>query len=126
MQRCAKFFEVARYAALEKARISGDDLADIYQLGLSEGIEQILKSVVDAGSTTGWGQPLSPYTQLTDAFLLSLRNASAFDTMLPWMKAVPLHQQIVVVSGGATAGLVAEGSPKPIAKLTSWRSARNY
>ena len=29
----------------------------------------------------------------------------------------PLHQQIVVASGGATAGTVAEGTPKAIAKL---------
>src|SRR5262245_4656462 len=80
------------------ARISGDP-ADIYQCGLSEGIQRVPKSVVGAGSTTGWGQALALYAQLADAFLLSLRGASAFDAMLPWMKAVPLHQQIVVASG---------------------------
>jgi HK97 family phage major capsid protein len=115
-QRCVKFFEVARYVALEKARVSGDPAVS-YELDLSEGVRQVLKSAVSAGSTTGWGQPLAPYTQLADAFLLSLRSVSAFDAMSPWMKAVPLHQQIVVASGGATAAVVAEGNPKPIAKL---------
>jgi hypothetical protein len=37
--------------------------------------------------------------------------------MLPRMKAAPLHQQIVVASGGATAAMVPEGTAKPIAKL---------
>ena len=50
--------------------------------------------------------------QLVDAFLLSLRSSSAFDAMLPWMKVLPLRQQIVVASGGATAAIVAEGTPK--------------
>jgi hypothetical protein len=112
-QRCAKFFDVARYIALEKDTIH--DPAG--QTAASKHIQQILKSVVAAGSTTGWGQPLAPYAQLVDAFLLSLRSASAFDAMLPWMKGVPLHQQIVVASGGATATTVPEGTAKPIAKL---------
>src|SRR5262245_14545714 len=106
-QRCAKFFDVARYVALDKGRI---DAASLEQNGASERIQQILKSVVAAGSTTGWGQPLAPYAQLVDAFLLSLRSASAFDAMLPWMKVLPLHQQIVVASGGATAATVSEGT----------------
>ena len=114
--RCAKFFEVARYVALEKTRVTGNP-AGAHEYALSDTIQQVLKSVIAAGSTTGWGQPLAPYAQLADAFLLSLRSASAFDAMLPWMKAVPLHQQIVVASGGATAGTVAEGTPTPIAKL---------
>src|SRR5262245_61842588 len=112
-QRCAKFFDVARYVALEKDQIR--DPAG--QTAASKHIQQILKSVVAPGSTTGWGQPLAPYVQLVDAFLLSLRSASAFDAMLPWMKVVSLHQQIVVASGGATAAIVSEGSPKPIANL---------
>jgi HK97 family phage major capsid protein len=112
-QRCAKFFDVARFVVLENDRIH--DPAG--QTATSKHIQQILKSVVAAGSTTGWGQSLAPYTQLVNAFLLSLRSASAFDAMLPWMKAVPLHQQIVVASGGATAGTVAEGTSKPIAEL---------
>jgi len=112
-QRCAKFFDVARYVALEK-----DEIRDpAGQTAASKHIQQILKSVVAAGSTTGWGQPLAPYVQLVDAFLLSLRSASAFDAMLPWMKVLPLHQQIVVASGGATAATVPEGTAKPIAKL---------
>jgi len=112
-QRCAKFFDVARYVALEKDEI----LDPAGQTAASKHIQQILKSVVAAGSTTGWGQPLAPYAQLVDAFLLSLRSASAFDAMLPWMKGVPLHQQIVVASGGATATTVPEGAATPIAKL---------
>ena len=55
-QRCAKFFDVARYVALEKGRIDG---APAEQTFASERIQQILKSVVAAGSTTGWGLPHS-------------------------------------------------------------------
>jgi hypothetical protein len=99
---------------LEKSRVDG---APTGQTFASQRIQDILKSVVAAGSTTGWGQPLAPYAQLVDAFLLSLRSASAFDAMLPWMKVLPLHQQIVVASGGATATTVPEGTAKPIAKL---------
>jgi hypothetical protein len=65
-QRCAKFFDVARYVTLEKDRIH--DPAG--QTATSKHIQQILKSVVAAGSTTGWGQPLAPYTKLR---CLSLR-----------------------------------------------------
>jgi hypothetical protein len=115
-ERCAKFFEVARYVALEKTWLTGSH-SDVYQFSGSESIQRVLKSAVASGSTTGWAQALTPYAQLADAFLLSLRSGSAFDAMLPWMKAVPLHQQIIVASGGATAGTVAEGTPKPIAKL---------
>jgi hypothetical protein len=83
-QRCAKFFEVARYVALEKTWLTGSH-SDVYQFSGSESIQRVLKSAVASGTTTGWGQALTPYAQLADAFLLSLHGASAFDAMLPWM-----------------------------------------
>src|SRR5262249_46824259 len=112
-QRCAKFFDVARYVALEKDEI----LDPAGQTAASKHIQQILKSVVAAGSTTGWGQPLAQSAYLVAAFFWSLLGFSAFDTMLQGRKGVPLHQQIAGASGGPTATTVPEGAATPIAKL---------
>jgi len=61
-------------------------------------IQDALKAASSPAQTSGgvWGGELSAYRQLADAFLLSLRNIGVFDRMLPFMKQVPLHSQIVV------------------------------
>ena len=75
-----------------------------------------IKAAVDAGGTTNLSG-VAPYRQLSDAFVLSLRQFSCFDRMLPFFRAVPVHQQIAVISGGATAATVVEAAPVPIATL---------
>ena len=60
--------------------------------------------------------PLAPYRQLQDAFVLSLRQFSCFDRMLPFFRAVPASADRVV-SGGATAATVDEAAPVPLASL---------
>ena len=78
-----------------------------------------IKSAVAAGTTSdsGFASPLS-YSELSDAFLSSLRNVGAFDSALPFAKQIPLNTRIAITTVGATAGSIAEGSNKIISKLT--------
>ena len=112
----AKYFaQMARYFAMGNG--SWDvalKLAKQYRAPLPT--VDAIKSVVDAGSTTNLSS-LAPCRQLSDQFVLSLRQFSCFDRMLPFFRAVPMHQQIAVVSGGATAATVAEAAPVPVATL---------
>ena len=70
------FLKPARCVAVEKIWLTGSQ-TDLHQCSGSKSIQRVLKSVVAPGSTTGWGQALTPYAQLADAFLLSLHSASA-------------------------------------------------
>jgi hypothetical protein len=85
----------------------------------SADVLRILKAAVSAGSInlSTWGDEIAEYPGLVAAFLGSLANVSAFDTLLPSMRRVPLRSRAVVVTAGATGNIVDEGSPTPLSKL---------
>lgn len=80
-------------------------------------IEVLEKAAVTAGTLTDWSS-IAPYADISTAFLASLRNVSAFDTMLPFMLPMPLRARSVVVTTGIPAGgAINEGSIKPIRSI---------
>jgi hypothetical protein len=118
-QSAKNFGHLCRYIAMGK----GDSSTVIGLAEKSRALPQIidgLKAASAPGQTLGgaWGGELSPYVQLQDAFLLSLRNVGVYDRMAASMKAVPMHSQITVASGGATAGTIAEAGPKVVARMS--------
>jgi hypothetical protein len=83
----------------------------------------IHKAATDPLSTSGFGDQLAEFQQLSSAFLLSLRTVSAFEAMTPFMRMVPIGlQNFAVQTGGATAATVGEGQMKPITKFSFARS----
>ena len=113
--RTKYFWETARYFAMGNGVWSEAlKLAKEYRAALP--VVDAIKAAVDAGTTSNLSA-LAPYRQLSDAFVLSLRQFSCFDRMLPFFRAVPVHQQIAVISGGATAATVGEAAPVPVASL---------
>lgn len=76
------------------------------------------KAAVLAGSTVGWGSPLSQYQAMATQFESSLRTLGAFDAMLPLMRRIPLGlARLAIVVTGATGSGVGQGAPKPISSL---------
>ena len=115
-QRAKDFAHVARWLTLAAAnRTDAVELAERDRAPPQ--IVQAVKAAVDAGSTTGWGQPLAGYDTLAEGFLQSLRQASAFDAMLPSMRSVPMHTNVIVASGGATGQTTGEAQIVPIAQF---------
>jgi HK97 family phage major capsid protein len=83
-------------------------------------LASVLRAAMSAGSLSNpnFASSIAQYPDLVSEFLDSLRNASAFDRMLPDMKRTPLRARAVVVTAGATAYTVGEGQMKPISSLS--------
>lgn len=115
--RAAEFVQVARYIML--AHKMGARAADLAAQGrATERVQRILKAAVSAGSTSGWGAELADYSSVVSAFLETLRNVGAFDTLMPAMRRVPMRTRIDMVTAGATAATVPEGSVTQISSLS--------
>lgn len=80
-------------------------------------IESVLRSVVSTGSMAT-AAPLVEYNAMVSAFLGSLSQLSAFDTMLPSMRRVPLRTRTGVVSVAVTGASPGELETKPISSLS--------
>lgn len=130
-QAAREFVHVARYLMLEKGSWYGASmtakqaraLPRIQELidAVKDQSGSIFKTATSVGTTTDntWASPLAQYAPLADGFLASLRNQSAFDTLLPSMRNVPLGlQNVAVCSGGATASTINENMVKPVSKLS--------
>lgn len=80
---------------------------------------RILKAAVPAGTTSdpNWANKLTEYQQVAAGFIESLRSVSAFDTLLPFSRQLPLRARLAVFTANV-GGKVAEGAAKPIRKLT--------
>jgi hypothetical protein len=78
------------------------------------------KAAVSAGDTTtsGFADALAAYQVVAGAFAESLKNYGAFDSMLPFMRRVPLHARAGMTTTGFTASTVAQHHPKPVTKLS--------
>ena len=85
-----------------------------------ETLETFAKASVAAASTTDatWASPLYN-TQLADAFGETLRDVSAFDTLLPDMIRVPPATKIAAITAGISGAVIGEGQVKPAGKLSA-------
>jgi len=110
----ADFTQLARCLALAKG-ILPDARRIASERHSSERVLEILTRATPAtmtSSTGSWGDDLSAYQTVAEGFLASLRNASAFDAMLPSMRVVPLRTRVVVTTVTATARLRARSRQK--------------
>lgn len=131
--RANEFAKLAQYVLAHDGRISeaaasarhstrdgnlGPKLADIVKGAAGGSVSrEHLKAAVAAGTLAG--SALADYAIISTGFVNSLVNVSCFDTMISSMVPVPLGVGTVgAVSVGATAYSLAEGSAKPIARLT--------
>jgi hypothetical protein len=119
-QAAKNFIHVARLIALGKNNASSATIALAEKNRMLPQIIEGLKAASAPGQTLGgaWGGELAPYTQLQDAFLLSLRNIGTFDAMFPYMRQFPMHSQVAVMSGGATGATISEAAPKVVARMS--------
>jgi Phage capsid family len=83
---------------------------------------EILKAAVASGGTDDpvWAGALADYSLIAQAFLGSLREFSAFDTVLSdrAFLIAPLRTRVKIVTTSAVGSLVGEGAPKPISRLS--------
>ena len=123
--RASAFGHVAKYLMPGKGNL-GNTLFEAQAKRANERVVEGIKGAVSAGTTSNatFAAPLS-YTELSDAFLSSLRNVGVFDSALPFSKQIPLNTQIALVSVGATASSVGEGQSKIVSKLTLAASTLN-
>lgn len=84
------------------------------------GIVEILKSAVTGGTLDdpSWSSSLGIYPQAIAAFLDSLRNVGAFDTMLPAMRRVPLRSRAAVTTVGLSGTTIGAAMVTPISSLS--------
>jgi hypothetical protein len=93
------------------------NLLDAAQRAPSPRIATILRSAVTGGGIATVGA-LAEYQNLVSAFLGSLAQTCAFDTMWPAMRRVPLRTRTGVVTIAATAGVSGEFEQKLVSRLT--------
>jgi hypothetical protein len=80
-----------------------------------------LKSAVAAGTTTdvGWAAEIPQYAYIANGFVEGLRNVGVFDRLLAaGMRRLPLRTRIVATTSAAVGGVVGQGKPKSITRLT--------
>lgn len=84
-------------------------------------VQSVLKAAVAAGTTTdlAWAKPLADHQIIVGAFVSLLRNSSVFYKALDTgMVRLPFNTQVALVTAGATAGIVGEGNPAPVTRLS--------
>jgi len=112
--------EAAAIAASDcKAGLLGMRLAAIVERAMGRQISREVLQLQKAAVPASGLSALADYSAISSGFINSLVNDSAFDSMLPSMVPVPLGTGTVgAITAGATAYSVAEGSMKPITRLS--------
>jgi HK97 family phage major capsid protein len=113
--RAGEFVELARQLVLARG-----DLVQAAQTALNDrhqNIAAVLKSAVAAGTLSNYSA-IAQLPAIATAFLDSLRNVGAFDSMLPSMVRMPLRTRVAISSVAITGTTVAESTAKPISSLT--------
>ena len=113
--RSGEFCAVARYITLAGELGGALRLAEADEL--SPRVISILKTATTVGALSSWGSTLGEFSNVVAAFLDTLKNVSAFDTLLPSMRTVPFRSRVVITSAGATGAVVAEGHVTQISTL---------
>ena len=116
-QRALEFAHVCRWHMLGQGNL-GNALSAAKAGRANERIIEGIKAATDAGTTSNgtWAAPLA-YQELSDGFLVSLRNIGVFDAALPFALDVPLNTQVAMTTTGVTAATIGEGQVKVISKL---------
>ncbi len=87
----------------------------------SSRVQAIFKTAVPAGSLADpeWAGDIAGLQNLAEAFAESLKNVSVFDRLMSdaAFLPVPLRQRVGIVLSGASAGVVGDGSAKPLGRL---------
>ena len=97
----------------------GPRLAGILEAGGGGEISREVLQRQKAAATAGTLSSFADYSVIAQGFANSLVNAGVFDTMLSSMAPIPLMTGTAgAVSVGATGYSLAEGSMKPISRLT--------
>ncbi len=81
-------------------------------------VETVLKAAVAAGTTTdtNWAKPLVEYSNMASEFAELLRPATILGR-IDGLRRVPFNIKVPRQTGGASAGWVGEGAPKPVSAL---------
>jgi len=111
--RARQFLQACRVRALH-----GEDVAAARQYAEANHFE--IKSAIAPATTTSpnFLGPIAQVEPLAAAYLETLRNASAFDALLPSMRIIPFKTRVVMTTLGVAGAIVAEGAPKPISSVT--------
>jgi Phage capsid family len=84
----------------------------------SDRVVEFVRAAQEAGTTTGWGDPLSSTRNLPEAFLASLVGVSVLDTLLPSMLQLPPRTTVVSVTTTLSGSAVLESNIKPASQLS--------
>jgi HK97 family phage major capsid protein len=117
-QKASAFCNVARWLAVGKNNL-GNTLFEAQAARATPQIIEAIKAASQAGTTADavWGAPLA-FQELSDAFLVSLRNYGVFDAALPFAVDVPMNMSVAAVTAGATGATIPEGQVKVISKIS--------
>jgi hypothetical protein len=121
--RAKEFANVARWLMVGKGNL-GNAIHEAKAHRATERILEGIKAAVNAGTSADavWGAPLA-FQELSDAFLVSLRNFGVFDSALQYAVDVPMNMAVVAVTAGASAATIPENQVKVISKITLSASA---
>jgi HK97 family phage major capsid protein len=118
-ERCVDFFEYCRALCRTKGDLA---LAARQVEGKgSQRLQAVIRSAVAAGtsSAANWAEPISQFSQMSNAFIQSLIGLSAFDTLMNGgMRRVPLKTKLAVTTTAAVASNIVESQIKPISSMT--------
>jgi Phage capsid family len=112
--RVNEFVSAVRYLMIE-GRGAAVKLAERNRA--SDRVVDFVRAVQEAGTTTGWGDPLSSTRNLPEAFLASLAGVSVLDTLLPSMLQLPPRTTVVSVTTTLSGSAVLEANIKPASQL---------
>lgn len=117
----AEFVSLAKAVAIGRGR-HVDTVAIAEQSARTTGrVVSVLRAASSAGTLEDpeWAGSLADYRAISSGFVESLRSVSAFDRLMERdLRRVPLRTRIASVTLGATGGVVGEGVPMPIQRLT--------
>lgn len=114
----AEFVKLAACIAVGNTAIEAHELAK-NALATDRVLRVLQKSAVGAASldAPGWGTELGA-SALVGAFLETLKDASIFDTILPFANKVPFRTKFASVTAAATGNIVEAGAPMIVGRLT--------
>ena len=117
-QKAAAFAEVAKHYMLGRGNL-GNMVHAAQSARANERVLEGIKAAVSAGTMSDgtFASPLA-YQELSDAFLVSLRNFGVFDAALPFAVDVPLNMQVAVTTTGVFGCEHPEGQVKVISRIS--------
>ena len=117
-QKAAAFAEVAKHVMLGRGNL-GTMVHAAQSARVNERVLEGIKAAVNAGTLSDgtFAGPLA-YQELSDAFLLSLKNFGVFDAALPFAVDVPLNMQVAITTTGVSGACTPEGQVKLVSRIS--------